>query len=33
LLYSIVNTGDNIIAVIIVDWMPHKEYNRIFGYG
>ncbi len=33
LLYSVVNTRDNIIAVVIVDWMPHKEYNKIFGYG
>lgn len=32
LLYSVKNLGYNTIAVIIVDWMPHKEYNRIFGY-
>ncbi len=33
LLYSIKNLGYDTIAVIIVDWMPHKEYDKIFGYG
>jgi hypothetical protein len=26
------DTGTEIIEVTIVDWMHHKEYDRLFGY-
>jgi hypothetical protein len=31
LLYSVAGDGTNIIALII-EWLPHKEYERRFGY-
>jgi hypothetical protein len=31
LLYFVISDGDTAIAVI-VDWMPHKEYDRLFHY-
>jgi mRNA-degrading endonuclease RelE of RelBE toxin-antitoxin system len=32
LLYFIVNDEDETI-VVIIDWMTHKEYERLFNYG
>ena len=31
LLYFVISDGDTVVA-IIVDWMPHKEYDRLFHY-
>jgi hypothetical protein len=31
LLYSIARMGD-LTAVVVVEWLPHKEYERRFGY-
>jgi mRNA-degrading endonuclease RelE of RelBE toxin-antitoxin system len=31
LLYFIISDSDTVVAVI-VDWMPHKEYDRLFHY-
>lgn len=30
-MYSVASDGDNVIALII-EWLPHKEYERTFGY-
>jgi hypothetical protein len=32
LLYFVIEDDENIIAIII-DWVTHKEYERLFGYG
>jgi hypothetical protein len=32
LLYFIVN-DDNETIVVVIDWMTHKEYERLFNYG
>ncbi len=32
LLYFVIEDGENTVAVII-DWMSHKEYERLFNYG
>lgn len=31
LMYSLASDGENVIALII-EWLPHKEYERRFGY-
>ncbi len=31
LMYSVAGDGKNVIALII-EWLPHKEYERRFGY-
>ncbi len=31
LMYTIAGDGENVIALII-EWLPHKEYERRFGY-
>lgn len=31
LMYSVASDGGNVIALII-EWLPHKEYERTFGY-
>ena len=31
LMYSIASDGDHVMALII-EWLPHKEYERRFGY-
>lgn len=30
-MYSLASDGENVIALII-EWLPHKEYERRFGY-
>jgi mRNA-degrading endonuclease RelE of RelBE toxin-antitoxin system len=31
LLYSVISNGNTVIAIII-DWLPHKKYERLFNY-
>ncbi len=31
LMYSVAGDGENVI-VLIIEWLPHKEYERRFGY-
>lgn len=31
LMYSVGGDGENVIALIL-EWLPHKEYERRFGY-
>ena len=31
LMYTVAGDGTNVIALII-EWLPHKEYERRFGY-
>jgi hypothetical protein len=31
LMYSVAGDGTNVIALIL-EWLPHKEYERRFGY-
>ena len=31
LMYTVAGDGGNVIALII-EWLPHKEYERRFGY-
>ena len=31
LMYSVAGDGEQVIAIII-EWLPHKEYERRFGY-
>ncbi len=31
LMYSVAGDGTNVI-VLILEWLPHKEYERRFGY-
>ena len=31
LMYTVVGDGENVIALVI-EWLPHKEYERRFGY-
>ena len=31
LMYSVAGDGKNVIALIL-EWLPHKEYERRFGY-
>ena len=31
LMYSVAGDGDQVIALVI-EWLPHKEYERRFGY-
>jgi hypothetical protein len=31
LMYTVAGDGENVIALII-EWLPHKEYERRFGY-
>jgi hypothetical protein len=30
-MYTVAGDGENVIALII-EWLPHKEYERRFGY-
>ncbi len=30
-MYTVAGDGENVIALII-EWLPHKEYDRRFGY-
>jgi len=32
LIYFIVNDKEDMI-IVIIDWMSHKEYERLFNYG
>lgn len=32
LLYSIATDDQGRVKVIIIDWMDHKEYDKLFGY-
>ena len=32
LMYTVISDGSTVIALII-EWSPHKEYERRFGYG
>jgi hypothetical protein len=31
LMYTVAGDGENVI-VLIIEWLPHKEYERRFGY-
>jgi hypothetical protein len=31
LMYAVAGDGENVI-VLIIEWLPHKEYERRFGY-
>jgi hypothetical protein len=31
LMYTVAGDGENVLALII-EWLPHKEYERRFGY-
>jgi hypothetical protein len=31
LLYTVISDGNTVIAIII-DWLPHKKYERLFNY-
>ena len=32
LLYSVTSGGEIEIIAVILDWMNHKDYNRLFGF-
>jgi hypothetical protein len=25
--------NDNVLYIVIVDWLSHSDYNKLFGYG
>ena len=31
LMYTVAGDGENVLALVI-EWLPHKEYDRRFGY-
>jgi len=32
LLYSLTNSGEIELIAVVLDWMSHKDYERLFGF-
>ena len=33
MLYSLTNSGDVEVIAVVLDWMDHKDYERMFNFG